>query len=360
MFNKIWNCILSLFTNKKQTSVPKDPEPTPDSPSALELIELSAIPRLGDKGEEVKKLQVRLNELGANLQVDGDFGPLTANAVSVLQKKHDLPGSGIIGTVTLQLLKIVIREQPSEPPASPSDQDKWLDLALEITGAFEGKGYGQVTGNFDKMGLSVGILQWNYGQGSLQNKILKPYLAQHGSIDKLGIFPKPIEHSAHMSNSQGVAFAVREMNTSKNKVKAEWAKAWEKFMLLPEVIQLQKKAAGNVQKSALSLCSKWGMITPRAFCFFFDVVTQNGSMKSVSKPTPNDDLIKKYIAEANSQNKKIWAKKSLTDEQKILFQAAYLRARLSNPTYFQDVFSRKGTIAMGEGYVHGKVWKYNF
>ena len=60
--------------------------------------------------------------------------------------------------------------------------DQLLDTCLNVTGHFEGgtPKYSAVTGNFDGMGLSAGIIQWNLGQGTLQ-QLLKTIAAHMGA-----------------------------------------------------------------------------------------------------------------------------------------------------------------------------------
>src|SRR5208337_1169965 len=51
------------------------------------------------------------------------------------------------------------------------DDKSLLELCLSVSGKFEAVGaasYTNVSGNFDGMGISCGILQWNAGQGTLQ------------------------------------------------------------------------------------------------------------------------------------------------------------------------------------------------
>ena len=52
---------------------------------------------------------------------------------------------------------------------------EWLKAAMEVTGGFEtdGKLWAGVSNDFDGMGISCGILQWNIGQGSLQPLVKK-------------------------------------------------------------------------------------------------------------------------------------------------------------------------------------------
>lgn len=256
-------------------------------------------------------------------------------------------------------------DKPVVAYPSPPLEFPFLERALIITGNFEGTGYDQVTGDFDGQGVSAGILQWNYGQGSLQAMILRPFVKLHGSIDLLFDFPEPgIDASVKMGPSDALLYVRKHMiepGVSK-RLKREWANAWRAFMSHSEVIELQIEAAKAVARRANGLMEQWGMSSQRAFCFFFDVVTQNGSMSSVIKLEPDRDVCRRYAEVATSQNKNLWLPliEKASDEQLTLFRAAYMRAQLSRPAYFQDVFARKGTIALGRGYVHGESWDLIF
>ena len=54
----------------------------------------------GSTGTYVTKLQQFLNKLGADLVEDGDFGPITKQAVIEFQKKYSLEVDGIVGNQT--------------------------------------------------------------------------------------------------------------------------------------------------------------------------------------------------------------------------------------------------------------------
>src|SRR3954466_8025739 len=54
----------------------------------------------GDSGSCVTQLQQRLNELGATLVVDGQFGPATKNAVLAFQGRERIGFDGIVGPTT--------------------------------------------------------------------------------------------------------------------------------------------------------------------------------------------------------------------------------------------------------------------
>jgi hypothetical protein len=75
---------------------------------------------MGSTGEDVRRLQARLNEVGSfGLVVDGRFGALTRSAVLRFQRSNGLADDGIAGPITLKALGLTdapAPEQPSTPP----------------------------------------------------------------------------------------------------------------------------------------------------------------------------------------------------------------------------------------------------
>ncbi len=54
----------------------------------------------GSQGPDVQKLQQFLNQHGAHLAVDGDFGPATAAAVKAFQQSQGITADGVVGPQT--------------------------------------------------------------------------------------------------------------------------------------------------------------------------------------------------------------------------------------------------------------------
>ena len=170
------------------------------------------------------------------------------------------------------------------PLIEPSPYPRaWLETALQITGSFEGCGFGTATGDFDGMGVSAGILQWNLGQNSLQSKILDPYVKKMGTIALDRYFPRSVFVLLAMPPKQGVEYARKHMLNGKV-LKPEWRDAWIKFMLLAEVKEIQMDAASSIASIAFQDAIHSGLRSKRAFCWFFDVYVQNGSLKGIQKP----------------------------------------------------------------------------
>lgn len=240
---------------------------------------------------------------------------------------------------------------------------KDLDLALSITGKFEGHDlFGNISGNFDGMGVSAGVLQWNFGMGSLQTRILAKYMEKHGDLDMY--FPEPIAHLVKAgSNEDDVRWVERHMlQPGSTKLRPEWTKAWRKFMTLPEVVALQKTACNGVSNQAEKIQKDLKLTSVKSYCWAFDIVTQNGSLKGLPLEKADRTRARELIDSSATLpvNQKIWGSmlSKVDDEAISLFTLSFDRAKIANPRWFHDVFSRKGTIALGKGYVHEQLWDF--
>jgi len=234
--------------------------------------------------------------------------------------------------------------------------NSWEQYAmLNVTGQFEGKGYGQVTDNFDGQGISLGIFQWCVGQGSLQEKILKPYFAANQPQNEVEVILKQISES---TISKGMSLCKQHF-LSGTKLKKEVRENLERFILNAKAYQIA--ASRGILNKAWGYCSSYDMMSLKSFCFFFDVVVQNGSMKEIKKPLPNKEEYKNFIEQEGGVNKIIWQEQyrstiGIDDETIIL--CLLIKERALKNKWRSDVISRKGTIAHGKGIVHGK--KYYF
>jgi hypothetical protein len=235
----------------------------------------------------------------------------------------------------------------------------FFDKALITTGSFEGAGtFKNVSGNFDGQGISAGILQWCLGQNSLQTKILRPYILRFGSIDNLDIFPVDcMDHLSKQKAKEAIGTAKRYM-LSGTRLKRDWEEAWKEFMGSAEAIQIQKEAASALGSMAWQMCQSHGLLDIKSYCWFFDILTQNGSLKNVHKPEDTlgfDAILKQY----GGKNFNVWKNLQADELSKTLFIWSVLRAKKANSRWMADVISRKGTIAMGRGTVHGKFYDLN-
>lgn len=100
----------------------------------------------GSKGDAVKTLQTSLNKLSFQLDVDGDFGTATHNAVIVFQSATGLEADGIVGAQTEAMLKrcvgyaesnnkFVAKAAEQIGTTEPKGDDKFITAYNEATGA---------------------------------------------------------------------------------------------------------------------------------------------------------------------------------------------------------------------------------
>lgn len=81
----------------------------------------SGMLRMGSKGAKVRELQALLVRAGHAVKVDGDYGPLTKQAVMAFQRANGLQVDGVAGPETkraLAALKVTPEERPGELPAT--------------------------------------------------------------------------------------------------------------------------------------------------------------------------------------------------------------------------------------------------
>ncbi|WP_374380950.1 hypothetical protein [Dongia sp.] len=256
--------------------------------------------------------------------------------------------------------------------------DAWLAAALETTGDFETSGnpWAGVTGDFDGMGLSCGVLQWNIGSSSLQ-----PLVIGAGRDAVMATMPKfgaAFWQACNGTKAAGMAI-VRGWQMGarlKPEVKAELVF----FLAGSAMVAQQMRAAGAVARRADKAAGQWAAsrgTAPQAkrdFCWFFDLVTQNGGLKGVGLKEVNAFTAAAGNAEkaigricdhmatipaAHAGFKDCWRNATLwrgtvPKEWRDLFILSFLRAQKSKPEFAGLVMNRKGAIAAGQGWVNGE------
>ena len=222
-----------------------------------------------------------------------------------------------------------------------------FDLCLKITSTFEGADFGTITGNFDGMGMSAGILQFNIGTGSLQGYILNHINPMAYS------FPVPINPLITLPKAQALVWFKDNCMDAAGKIKPEWRAAWKEFMTRPEVIALQKKACERYFHRAREIAGSLGFAqqNARAMAWAYDVAVQSWSL-GIDSPEVQREQAANILSLYGPDNFMIWQGHDLTDDQVRLVIASHLRALKCRPEYRNDFFIRKCTIAVGTGIVH--------
>jgi hypothetical protein len=99
-------------------------------------------------GQDVRELQTRLTSLGYSPgDLDGEYGPLTAEAVRAFQRDHQLEVDGIAGPITLGALAAV-GSKGSPPRALPRPCSASEAVARALSIARNGGQYELGTGDY--------------------------------------------------------------------------------------------------------------------------------------------------------------------------------------------------------------------
>lgn len=278
-------------------------------------------------------------------------------------------------------------------------------IALNLSGSFEGNsGWSNLTNNFDGQGISMGLLNQTLGTGSLQpllyefkkdfpksyaevlnsaqrstmdtminqwakakglskaslGKLLLPSqlfkafsnegldlektLVKKAVIDKNSDLNKKYQYintlqALGAAESQSVQWALANVYTSSSgrTFKSEWKTALKKLASHPDYISLQIVAAESLHDRALRYSDIAGFSELRAYLMLFDIAVQNGS-----------------IRQSHFNSFFSWLKNNpkATEEQALL-QLIEIRVASSKPEFQDDVRSRKKSIVLGTGRVHG-------
>lgn len=252
----------------------------------------------------------------------------------------------------------------------------WIKTALNITGHFEDSEdpFGGVTGDFDGMGISLGVLQWNIGSGSLQ-PLVKP-LGEATVARLMPAHGQALWKACNAPIADGLRI-VRGWQTG-TRLGPEVRAELKSFCHSPDFIDQQIAAAETVAARAFAAAKAYAAHDPATggvgkplFCWFFDVHTQNGGLSGLgyadvkqfidaNGASRADDTICDWLSDRNQadagyrdshRNAALW-RDNVDPSQLSLFVLSFLRSQKSRTQYRADVLNRKGTIALGTGWVH--------
>lgn len=216
-------------------------------------------------------------------------------------------------------------------------RDDAIQKAINISASFEGNGYTNITGNFDGQGLSLGIIQWNIGQGSLQ-PLLNSFVNKHNNQAKeiFGDNYATLVKALQGSKQDQMKWA-KSINDNRNRIKPDWKAQLIAMCNTKEFQEIQNKAMVKTINKAYSIASDFNLKSERGLALAFDIAVQNGGFTK-----ERTKLIQQKIKKGNLSEQ---------EALKVIAQAAVDKSR---DEYQNDVKSRKFTIVNGTGTVHGK------
>ncbi|MDP4175971.1 MAG: peptidoglycan-binding protein [Bacteroidota bacterium] len=239
-------------------------------------------------------------------------------------------------------------------------QDRALkERVLALTGAFETgelfpECFAALGNNFDGQGISFGVLQWNFGQNSLQPLLRKMNCTYPGICkEALGFLYTDFERMLNMNSkdqlawSKSIQYIHVESGKTRWSIDTEWTKAFKALGLTDEMICIETEAAGIVYKNALSLASDYQVSTERGVALMFDILTQNGKLDKNGAGSRIKDDFRKISNDLSMEDKQV-------EKMKII---AIRRAEVCSSSFSKDVLDRKLTIAQGKGVVHSRFYK---
>jgi len=229
----------------------------------------------------------------------------------------------------------------SEEENRKSEYEILKKKCFNLIGMFETsskppKSYSTVSGNFDGQGMSLGILQWNLGQKTLQPLLIRFIsenykLAQDVFQDKFEIIKNMLTFKLKEQVDWGNSIS---NSSNKRKIILEYQEIFDNLGQTEEFQIIQIQAAQTYFNNAKKWFLTFDLKSERAFALMFDICVQNGGFNDGTKSiimneTKNKIELEKMIIIANR------------------------RAEASNPIWIEDVRSRKLCIANGKGTVHG-------
>jgi hypothetical protein len=218
-----------------------------------------------------------------------------------------------------------------------------FERCLQVTASFEGTGFTRVVGNFDGAGITWGIIGF-----TLVNNELGAVLAVVNSRYP-ALIGKAFGHDADeimqiTSSTVPKANKLAWANSiSRGNHKYNVAEPWETYFSdlgsYREVQLLQIDRAREIYwRIACSDAGALSISEELDYLLMFDVAVQNGGMKSKGR-------LQKALQKINSAAQlTAWAKREII---------AQVVADSIGPKYRSDVLSRKMSIAVGGGKVHG-------
>jgi hypothetical protein len=252
--------------------------------------------------------------------------------------------------------------------------ERFKQKCVDLTGSFETGAkapwcYGVTAGNFDGAGLSYGVLQWNFGSGTLQ-PIMKTMFAKHKDVMKM-IFKNTDDYNTFynvimkMNKKQQIDWGNSiSSGTTKRGVIEPWKTYFRELGRTEEMQAIQKNGCKYYMDVAIALFRDYGLQSERGFALCFDIAVQGGGIGSKpSKETGKStkDLIMEDFAKIDltqsPEEIEVAKMRVMTMRRSAACKKDpnYKQTGQKNEFWIQDDFrNRKGCIAFGKAdNVHG-------
>lgn len=207
--------------------------------------------------------------------------------------------------------------------------------ALMLTAQFEGgiDGYKTIAGNADGAGLSLGIIQYNIGKGTLQ-PLLADMLSENREL-VLSIFGNEktteLENMLNSDLTAQLNWAISINDASTNKINEVWTPLFLELCETSEFQAIQDSYIEGYKERAIAKCELFGgFSTNRSYAFMFDCSVQCGGFEQEEV-----DDIRELIND------------DMSEPQRLQIIADVMRT-----TRGEDAYTRRLCIINGTGTVH--------
>ena len=219
------------------------------------------------------------------------------------------------------------------------------EFALKITTYFEGgksMDYQALADDFDGMGTSFGLIQWNFGSNTL-GPLLKKMLDQDETAFK-GCFGEDADYDT-LKKALTDGKKDDELKWARDKIKnkrSAWETAFKKIGSVEAFNKIQREqAAGQYHPLAVTVINKTRGFSPtlfasvelRSYAAIFDLCVQQGGIDkaeneiknrvTVEKPSTQLELMKIVVTETARKAKDKWVSDCLSRRMGILMGDSY-------------------------------------
>src|SRR5262249_35907017 len=179
--------------------------------------------------------------------------------------------------------------------------------------------------DFDGQGLSLGLLQWNIGTGSLQ-----PLLQELDDATLDSVFGSDAAAvRAMLGESRTVQLAwARSLNNESNKIIEPWAGYFGKLAADPAFQRIQLRHVRPKLESAARHAHELGLKSERGLVLMFDCATQHGNGWL--------DTHRCHGCDTQTRRERIVARGATTEDD-LLRAIAEVRAETTSPRWRENV-----------------------
>jgi Putative peptidoglycan binding domain len=281
-------------------------------------------------GTVITDVQASLNAISAfDIAVDGAFGRQTQEALTGFQTARNLPATGTVSDTTWTALM-----HGDEPPI--------FERCLQVVASFEGTGFTLIEGDFDGAGLTWGIIGFTLSNGEITDLLGEistrlPDLLTHAFGHDAATLMQNIGPAS--SPAQRMAFAKSVSGSAPRfRVAEPWRSGFASLGAQREIQRLQVERARAKYWTTIALrdAHNLGLTEELDLLLLFDIAVQNGGMQSKGRLKSAKAQLKDGMAAA--------------DKRRVVAQVV---ADSIDGKFRNDVLTRKSSIAVGGGVVHG-------